>query len=41
MIEGAEGRTRFLTVWGFWIGIWFFLQILFGAIGFLAVSACG
>jgi hypothetical protein len=41
LIEGAEGRTRFLAVWGFWIGIWFFLQILFGAIGFLAVSACG
>jgi hypothetical protein len=41
LIEGAEGRTRFLAAWGFWIGIWFFLQILFGAIGFLAVSACG
>jgi hypothetical protein len=41
LIEGAEGRNRFLAVWGFWIGIWFFLQILFGAIGFLAVSACG
>lgn len=41
LIEGAEGRTRFLAVWGFWIGIWFSLQILFGAIGFLAVSECG
>jgi hypothetical protein len=41
LIEGAEGRTRFLAVWGFWAGIWFALQILFGAIGFIAVSACG
>lgn len=41
LIEGAEGRTRFLAVWAFWIGIWFALQILFGAIGFLAVSGCG
>ena len=41
LIEGAEGPTRFLAVWGFWVGIWFALQVLFGAIGFLAVSACG
>ena len=41
LVEGAEGRTRFLAVWGFWTGIWFALGIVFGAIGFLAVSACG
>jgi hypothetical protein len=41
LIEAAEGRTRFLAIWGFWTGIWFALQILFGAIGFLEVSACG
>src|SRR5260221_2044530 len=32
LVEGAEGRTRFLAVWGFWTGIWFALGIVFGAI---------
>ena len=41
LVEGAEGRTRFLAVWGFWTGIWFALDILFGTIGFIEVSACG
>jgi hypothetical protein len=41
LVEGAEGRTRFLAVWGFWTGIWFALDILFGVIGFIEVSACG
>ena len=40
LVEGTEGRTRFLAVWGIWTGIWFALGIVFGAIGFLAVSAC-
>ena len=41
LVEGTEGRTRFLAVCGFWTGIWFALDILFGAIGFLEVSSCG
>jgi len=41
LVEGAEGRTQFLAVWGVWTGAWFALGILFGAIGFFEVSACG
>ena len=41
LIEGAEGRTRFLAVWGFWIGMWFAIGILFNTIAMLELPACG
>jgi|SRR3954447_9228615 hypothetical protein len=41
LIEGAEGRTRFLAVWGFWIGVWFAIGILFNTVAIVALQACG
>lgn len=41
LIEAGEGRTRFLAVWGIWLGIWFALQIIFGTIAIIGVPACG
>jgi hypothetical protein len=41
LIEGAEGRTRFLAVWGFWIGVWFAIGILFNTIAILELPSCG
>jgi hypothetical protein len=41
LIEGAEGRTRFLAVWGFWIGVWFAIGILFNTIAMLELPSCG
>ena len=41
LIEGAEGRTRFLAVWGFWIGVWFAIGILFNTIAMLELMSCG
>ena len=41
LIDGAEGRTRFLAVWGIWIGIWFAIGILFDTIAMLELPVCG
>src|SRR3954451_8894440 len=41
LIEGAEGRTRFLAVWGFWTGVWFAIGILFNTIAIFELPACG
>src|SRR5204863_332550 len=40
LIEGAEGRTRFLAEWGFWIGVWFALGILFNTSAMLELPSC-
>ena len=41
LVEGAEGRARFLAVWGLWIGVWFAIGILFNTIAMLELPACG
>jgi len=41
LIEEAEGRIRFLAVWGFWLGVWFAIGILFDTIAIMALQACG
>jgi hypothetical protein len=40
-VEGAEGRTRFLAVWGFWTAVWFVIGILFDTIALLELPLCG
>jgi hypothetical protein len=41
LIEGTEGRTRFLAVWGFWTGVWFAIGILFNTVAMLELTVCG
>jgi hypothetical protein len=41
LIDIGQGRTRFFAIWGFWSGVWFVIQILFGTIAAVGVPGCG
>jgi hypothetical protein len=41
MVETGEGRTRFLAVWGFLVGIGFFVAVVFDFVGLWIVPICG
>jgi hypothetical protein len=40
MIDAGEGRTRFLAIWGIWIGILFMLAIAFNTISVFWRGLC-
>ncbi len=41
LVDAGLGRTRFFAIWGVWSGVWFIIQILFGAIAAIGVPGCG
>jgi hypothetical protein len=41
IMDAGEGRTRFLSVWGVWIGIVFLLAIAFNTISVFWTGLCG
>lgn len=41
LIEAGEGRTRYLAVWGIWLGLWFAVDIAFNTIAMFEVATCG
>jgi hypothetical protein len=41
LIDVGHGRTRFFAIWGVWSGVWFIIQILFGAVAAIGAPGCG
>jgi hypothetical protein len=40
MTDAGEGRTRFLSIWGIWLGVVFMLAIAFNTIVLFWVELC-
>jgi len=40
IVETGEGRTRFLAIWGFFIGTGFFVAVIFDFVGLWILSVC-
>jgi hypothetical protein len=40
MMDAGEGRTRFLAIWGIWIGVVFMLGIAFNTISVFWAGLC-
>jgi hypothetical protein len=40
MMDAGEGRTRFLAIWGIWLGVVFMLAIAFNTISAFWVGLC-
>lgn len=40
MMDAGEGRTRFLAIWGLWIGVLFLLAIAFNTISAFWTGLC-
>ena len=40
MMDAGEGRTRFLAIWGIWIGVVFMLAIAFNTISVFWAGLC-
>ena len=40
MMDAGEGRTRFLAIWGIWIGLVFMLAIAFNTISVFWAGLC-
>ena len=41
VMDAGEGRTRFLAIWGIWLGILFSLAIAFNTLSFFWEGLCG
>jgi len=41
IMDAGEGRTRFLAIWGIWLGALFSLAIAFNTISFFWEGLCG
>ena len=41
IMDAGEGRTRFLSIWGVWIGVLFLLAIAFNTISVCWTGLCG
>ena len=37
----ARGRTRFISIWGIWIGVLFLVAIAFNTISVFWIGLCG
>jgi hypothetical protein len=40
IMDAGEGRTRFLAIWGIWLGVVFMLAIVFNTISVFWVGLC-
>jgi hypothetical protein len=40
MMDAGEGRTRFLSIWGIWMGVLFLLAIAFNTVAVFWVGLC-
>ena len=40
MTDAGEGRTRFLSIWGIWLGVVFMLAIAFNTVSVFWVGLC-
>jgi len=41
VMDAGEGRTRFLAVWGIWIGVLFAIAIVFNTVSLFWTDLCG
>jgi hypothetical protein len=41
VMDAGEGRTRFLSIWGIWIGVLFIVAIAFNTIAVFWIGLCG
>lgn len=40
VMDAGEGRTRFLSIWGIWLGVVFILAIAFNTVAVFWVGLC-